>query len=220
MGVESSMLDLMQGLVDSSATAFSMTYSMFSSLFSIAIYVITALSLYTIAKRRFVSHAWLAWVPGLQFWVVGSIADNYQWSIYRKEKNKRKVMLWMFLILVVLALILCVTLVVAIVSLIGAGYNHYENPADYLPALASFGGMLILALVMGVISIIYVVFYYMALYDLYRSCSPENATLYLLLNIFFSVTQPIFLLICRNKDDGMRHPASPANPYYNNDPCA
>jgi hypothetical protein len=64
-------------------------------------------------------------------------------------------------------------------------------------------GMVLLALVMLPVSIVNLVFTYIALHDIYSSCEPGNATLYLVLSIFISYAQPIFLFLCRNKDMGM-----------------
>ena len=53
------------------------------------------------------------------------------------------------------------------------------------------------------IAIAYAIFRYMALYDLFLSCDPQNAVLFLVLSIFVGVTRPFFLFACRNKDYGM-----------------
>ena len=47
------------------------------------------------------------------------------------------------------------------------------------------------------------VVYYMAMYDLYTSCSPENNVLFLVLSIVFRVTEPFFIFFNRNHDMGM-----------------
>ena len=37
--------------------------------------VLSALALYTIAKRREIANPWLAWIPLGQAWILGSISD-------------------------------------------------------------------------------------------------------------------------------------------------
>ena len=34
-----------------------------TGLFSIAAYILTAMALYTVSRRRGLTHAWLAWIP-------------------------------------------------------------------------------------------------------------------------------------------------------------
>ena len=49
----------------------------------------------------------------------------------------------------------------------------------------------------------------MALYDVYASCDPQNAALYLVLSIFFRFLVPVFLFISRDMEKGMP-PRKPA----------
>jgi len=53
------------------------------------------------------------------------------------------------------------------------------------------------------VSIAVTVITYIALYDLFTSCDPKKNLLYLLLSIFVSITIPIFIFVCRNKELGM-----------------
>ena len=71
------------------------------------------------------------------------------------------------------------------------------------------------------ISIATMVIRYMAMYDIYNSCSPQNSVVFLVLSILFSITEPFFLFFTRNKDDGMPPRKQPvyeqANSYDNAD---
>jgi len=64
------------------------------------------------------------------------------------------------------------------------------------------------------LSIASAVIRYMALYDVYTSMDPSNNVLFLVLSIFFGVTEPFFLFFNRNRDDGMppRKDAAPEEP--------
>lgn len=54
------------------------------------------------------------------------------------------------------------------------------------------------------VGVVWSVFMYIALYDIYRSCDPDKALLYLLLSIFtLGLAQPVCLLLCWKKDLGM-----------------
>ena len=64
-----------------------------SMLISLAVYVFTALSLYTIAARRGIKNPWLAWIPVGSNWILGSVADQYQHLVQGKITSRRKIML-------------------------------------------------------------------------------------------------------------------------------
>lgn len=179
--------------------------SMLSGGLVIAAYVLTALSLYTIAQRRGIKHAWMAWVPVLDLWILGSIADQYRYVVKGEVRSRRKVLLTLSIVLAVFCVVIIVfafcTMIGLIVEIPQMG-DMTENQAVsrllsiILPAF-------IVWLLMGVLSIIKAVFEYIALHDVYASCDPGNKTLYLVLSILIGVTKPVFLFVCRSKDDGM-----------------
>ena len=73
-------------------------------------------------------------------------------------------------------------------------------------------GILGLCLPLMGVAIATAVIRYMALYDVYTSCTPQNNVVFLVLSILFSVTEPFFLFFTRNKDDGM--PPRKQEPVY------
>ena len=59
-------------------------------LVTLAIYVFTALSLYTIAQRRGLHCPWLAWIPVANLWLMGSLSDQYRYLTLGQVKHKRR----------------------------------------------------------------------------------------------------------------------------------
>ena len=154
----------------------------------------------TIAKRRGIRKPWLSWVPVGNMWILGSISDQYQYVVKGKVRNKRKVLLTLNILLYVMAFSLIAWIVHFVFSVMGYPLQ------DALTSGSFFGGFLGTVLVYFLsagISIALTVITYIALYDLYRSCEPDNSILYLLLSIFVNIAQPIIIFICRNKELGM-----------------
>ena len=164
----------------------------------IAMYVLQSVGMYTIAKRRGIHHPGLAWVPVANMWILGSISDQYRYVVKRKIRNRRKVLLGLLIATYVLLLVFAGVMVASIVS----GTFEVPGPTRFYVAFGMGGGMLIY-LAAWVISVIATVFMYLAYYDLFASCNPSNAVLFLVLGIFFNFLLPVFIFICRNKDEGM-----------------
>ena len=78
------------GDIDAIVAVISMVFNLLGNGISIAIYVLGALGLYTIAKRRQINHPWLAWVPIASGWIIGSLSDQYRYVKHGQVKNKRK----------------------------------------------------------------------------------------------------------------------------------
>lgn len=157
-------------------------------LVSLAIYVFTALSLYTIAQRRGLHCPWLAWIPVANLWLMGSVSDQYRYLTQGQVKNKRIVLL----VLEGVTLALTGGLVGSVIWLVAA-----KGTA------AAVITMVVMALLAGGTALAKTVLGFMALYDIYASCDPQNATVYLVLSIFFKFLRPIFLFVIRDEDKGM-----------------
>ena len=170
-----------------------------TGLFGIAAYVLTALAIYTVSCRRGLSKPWLAWIPVINCWLLGSLSDQYQYVVKGENKSKRKWLLWLNVIKAVLVLSVAV---LAAVAAAGA-FFHISDAAVMRSVAGPVLGILGLLLPLAAVTIALYVIRYMALFDVYRSLDPDNAVLYLVLSILFSPTEPFFLFFNREKDLGM-----------------
>lgn len=185
-----------------------------STLLSILSYVLTALALYTLASRRGIRKPWLAWIPVVSVWTLGSLSDQYRYVGRGEVRSKRKWLLGLGIAEAVLVAGMVGILGSIFVSaIIGSMQNMPESYlVDMLMGRAVT--MVLLALPMLGVSIASTVLYFMALYDIYTSCDPQNNVLFLVLSIFFGITRPFFLFCSREKDLGMppRRPVPPPQP--------
>ena len=174
-------------------------------LFSLVCWILRSMSLMKLAKRRGIANAWLAWIPVGNYWILGSVSDQYQHLVQGKVTSRRKIMLILAAVSFVLGgATFCLTLAQEI-ALIMEG----EEAASAMLLVGSIPGILNWGA--GIAAL---VFYHICNYDLYRSCNPRNAVAFLVLGIIFSVCEPFFYLACRNKDLGfvVRESAAPAEP--------
>lgn len=207
------------------------------ALVSLAIYVLTAVALYTMAKRRGILRPWLAWIPVASIYLFGCVSDQYRSLALGQTKSRRKVLLGLEIPLRILSVgVVCLAFSM-LSSMLSMGLDVFTDPDSLammdealvmeiaMSLMGQAAGLLLLALPMLVIGIIYTVFYYIVLSDIFKSCDPANATVYLVLsiavgigaNMLFSLptaTLPaVFLMVCRNKDYGMPIPRQ-AQPVY------
>lgn len=165
-----------------------------ASLMGIVSYVLTGLALYTIAKNRGLHKAWLAWIPVVNIWLLGSISDQYRYVVKGEHKARRK---WLLVLNVLKCTLTAVLTGIALAMGIKGMFGSLWGMADLLGLTA------LLALACGGISIVYMVLYFVTLFDVYTSMDPDTNTLFLVLSIFIPVTKPFFLFFCRNKESGM-----------------
>ena len=175
-------------------------------LLALVAWILRSMSLQMIARRRGIRNAWLAWVPLGGRWILGSLSDQYQHLVQGRIKSNRKLLL----ILSLASLLLGTTETV---------FTLVQNLADesqQMVATWTLAGMIPAMLRWGV-SVGCLVFYHICNYDLYRSCNPKNAVVFLVLGILLPICEPFFYLACRKKDWGMVVPQAEmpqANPEF------
>lgn len=169
---------------------------------STVVYVLHSLSLYTIANRRGIRHGWLAWIPVGNLWLLGSISDQYRYVTKGEVKNRRKLLLGLSIALIAVYVGWIVSMIMSIILSEGIG-----NGVAAAVAFSVLG-----ALALSVLAIVLAVYEYITYYDLFKSSEPNNAVLYLVLSILFSITLPFFVFACRKKDLGMPPRKQPAQP--------
>ena len=185
-----------------------------SLLIGIAAYVLRAIGVYTIAKRRNIKRPWFAWLPVVDAFLLGCISDQYRYVVKGQNKNKRTILLVLNLGLMLLSGMVIggfVGMMVNAVQGLMAGVSEEMLMESLIPSVIGLMGT---SMPMMILAIVTLVIRSMALYDLYTSCTPDNNVLFLVLSILFGVTEPVFIFFSRNKDGGMppRKDAAPEEP--------
>lgn len=169
----------------------SILMAMPSLLFRVALYVLSAVAIYGIARRRGLKKPWLAWIPVVNVWLLGSLSDQYQYVVRRNNTSRRK---WLLVLNLIKPVLMGLVIGFGMYAMVPVGYGvHWQD------AMVAAGFALPLAAVAVAVSVIR----YIALFDVYRSLDPDNAVLFLVLSICFGVTEPFFLFFNRDKDVGM-----------------
>lgn len=175
-----------------------------SGMMGIATYVLTSLALYTLAQRRGLNRPWLAWIPVVNCWILGSLSDQYRYVVKGEIRSKRKLLLILKILAAVLGVAMSIVCGVMAVNIFGSFLRGSANPGTIMEmVLGSAAGILGLCLPLAAVAIATAVIRYMALYDIYCSMDPANCVLFTVLSILFGITEPFFLFFNRNKDLGM-----------------
>lgn len=189
-------------------------YESLPSIVAIAGYVLMALALYSMAQRRHIAHAWLAWLPVADIWILGSLSDQYRYVVKGQVKSRRKLLLTLNIISAIINTVLfflSFRSIVRMILMMTEGMNDELFMEMILSGLMRTAGVLLLILPLIIWKKIVE---FMAIYDIYQSCEPCNAVMYLVLCILFPMLKPIFLFAVRDKELGMppRRQEAPCQP--------
>lgn len=175
-------------------------------LFLALTYVFYSLGMYTISHRRGLAHPWLAWIPFLNCFQLGCIADQYQLT----RTGNRGILRWVLLILgainavVILGLVLLFLLIFfqGVLGVVTFGTLFLDN--GFTAAMKAHAEQFWLTVMFSpMLCLPYWITKQVAQYKLYKSCRPNLAVILLLVSIFIPFLVPVFIMVCRNRDDGM-----------------
>lgn len=161
-------------------------------LFGLISWILSSVGLHKVAKRRGIAHAWLAWLPVGREWVLGSVSDQYQHLVQGKITARRRILLILEVASIVVGIVYVVTTAMAEIMAVADGSVGGVLLAVGIPYLLFLG-----------VYVAMMVFFHICNFDLYRSCNPRNAVVFLVLGIVLPVCQPFFYFACRKKDLGM-----------------
>lgn len=158
---------------------------------SIASYVLQAIALQSIAKRRGFSKPWLSWIPVANIWLLGAIADEYDSRAgISKNYGKKTVITYVASLVIIFSGIIFMYAGIIISGVIGL-------PEEFMMIiiLLSFAVCIVGFVPLG----FYCAFYYISLFKVFRSTAGGMAILYFMLSMFVSYALPVCLFICRKK---------------------
>ena len=175
------------------------------TLLQVVLQIMYSVGLYTVAHRRGIKHPWMAFVPVLEPWILGSIADQYQYVVWGQIRNRRKVNLGLTIAAVALVGVFYALYFVLIAKAMQMGFaDVYGAQIEVENMLLSIlPWFLIIAVALLILSVVQIVYRYICWYNVFESCRPKLSVLFIILGILSMPLLQLFIFICRNKDNGM-----------------
>ena len=174
---------------------------------AIVFYIIQARGMYKISKRRNVSNPWMAWVPVLNVWNLGCVANAHDAT---QGQNKK----WNLLLIILygaFGVIYTAFYVVFAVFMAGIRFDsNYFFERLIGSGIALILIVMILTIVLIAVLVTFLVFYSICLFKTFNSAVPDRAVAYLILSLLVPFAEPICVAKAANADCYMSvDPVSP-----------
>lgn len=169
----------------------------FAAAIGITFYLLHAFGLYRMAKRLGIPAPGLAFVPIVNVFTLGKIAET--------PVNDKKTLPYGTLLLIfsiaqnVLAYVCVFRFIGSLVKYSDYYYGGQLYNVTEAEIFALIGEFSLYVMLIALLAILYSVFTYIALYKTYKLFAPDNAALYLVLSILFGIATPIIIFCLRNK---------------------
>lgn len=160
---------------------------------SIALYLLQAFGIYAISKKLGLNNPWLGFLPIANVYAIGAIGDRAS-ELNGKPSALRKWLLATCIGLYVLMFILFFLVFILIICAAQDNEVARESALFSDIVIALLGYLLMIA-----VAIANKVIMFVSLYRIYKLLDPKNATLYIVLSIFFSCSGIILFLLRKNQ---------------------
>ena len=154
----------------------------------IANYVLQAVGMYRLAQYRKHKSPWWAWVPIANWLLLGDLTDDF--VLLKKNVTGRKLV---YIMLGIYCSLFVGVLLLVVVCTAGAIMQETVLEPAFIIFILIFYIFFVIAMLAMMVAL-YILYYYF-----YRTYKPENAALYLILSIFFSVAIPIIIFYLGNQ---------------------
>lgn len=182
----------------------------FAGIIALVFYIFQAIGLYNMSKRRGYKNAWLAFVPFVNAYVLGGIADNVNYCC-GKRSNFR-------VILLIVQIVYGIAATIAVIMMMDkfAQFLFLAQIGDDSEIMHYVMQMMASSLLLSLFSIVLIVVQSIVLYKIYQDYAGRNAVIFLVLSILFGIA-PFFLFGLRNQPAvSLYRGQPPVQPVYPN----
>ena len=167
---------------------------------ALVFYLLRAVGVWKMAKTAEISSPWVAFIPVVNSFTLGKIAEKYRKRDGTKSAKFGVALLALNIITLVIGILLTVFTVNSVIEILKNAEYAVEADIDMtIDMFSSLIPVIILYVLIMAAAFAYMIVYYVALWRVFSSFDYRNATLFTVLSVFFSFLGPIFLFILRNR---------------------
>ena len=153
-------------------------------IFMLAYYILAAISYYNVAKIRKMENPWLAWIPVVNSFLVGKVADDIN-KDYHKTTHRGVTLLVLNLISALSTVIILAVTFPLVFDLIDSAVYYGSSLPDQIvyDFLGKLMMVFIFVLLLMVVGIWEMVLRYMSQYTVFKEYAPQSAGVYLAISL-------------------------------------
>ncbi len=175
------------------------SFTFLGGVFSVVLYVLQGIALLSMSNKCGIKNGWLSFIPVANVFILGKIAEKYERKDGKKSSKYGILLPVLAGLKYIVVAVLTVVLIISIISIISNVELAVELESQLtLSMFSSFISVIIAYFISLAVTVVYLVFYYIALWRIYYLFNKNNSTLYTVLSVLFDFLSPIFLFVIRD----------------------
>lgn len=169
--------------------------SLYAGLIAIMVinYVLTAKAMYKLSVRRSISCPWMAWIPVLNYWNIGLVANEYDSRLGMKRKWNLVLLILYGSFMLLFEIVFCVFYAILLVIILQNGEPNMIGLI--IPFIVIYFLMFVMMFAAVALEFVYMIL----IFKIFESTVPEKAVKYLILSLLVPLASAICLNKCADK---------------------
>ena len=175
-------------------------YTAVFGIIGLALYILRAAGVFKMARASGIKSPWLAFIPVVNSYTFGRIAEKYTKKDGRKTGGFAAALVSLNIAELVTGGLLAYFSLEAVSEILENASGAYEMSAEMtIDMFSSLVPVILLYIIVMAVTVAYLAVFYVAQWRIFAIFDYRNATLFTVLSVFFSFLSPIFLFVVRNR---------------------
>lgn len=163
---------------------------------SLVLWALESIGICVMSEKEGLKNPWYSFIPFFSAFALGRLGAGFKKKNGSVTKNRGKLLLTLNIVLAASLVLIMLVVFAGIIPIAVSDALGYQLTG---PLIALLSICLILYLAVFALAVVYLVFTYISVYNIFLKFNNQMAVCFTVLSIVFPILMPIFLFVSRNK---------------------
>lgn len=164
---------------------------------SLVLWALESIGICVMSEKEGLKNPWYSFIPFFSAFALGRLGAGFKKKNGSVTKNRGKLLLTLNIVLAASLVLIMLVVFAGLIPIAVSDALGYQLTG---PLIALLGICLILYLAVFALAVVYLVFTYISVYNIFLKFNNQMAVCFTVLSIVFPILMPIFLFVSRNKE--------------------
>lgn len=164
---------------------------------SLVLWALKSIGICVMSEKEGLKNPWYSFIPFFSAFALGRLSAGFKKKNGSVTKNRGKLLLTLNIVLAASLVLIMLVVFAGLIPIAVSDALGYQLTG---PLIALLGVCLILYFAVFALAVVYLVFTYISVYNIFLKFNNQMAVCFTVLSIVFPILMPIFLFVSRNKE--------------------
>lgn len=164
---------------------------------SLVLWALKSIGICVMSEKEGLKNPWYSFIPFFSAFALGRLGAGFKKKNGSVTKNRGKLLLTLNIVLAASLVLIMLVVFAGLIPIAVSDALGYQLTG---PLIVLLGVCLILYFAVFALAVVYLVFTYISVYNIFLKFNNQMAVCFTVLSIVFPILMPIFLFVSRNKE--------------------